>query len=273
MYYVIEGTEQKVVIKNNKFTMPPDNIAIFINLKEIQYTIKYSLEGGEFANTPASSYTINTPTFNLPQPSREGYNFIGWTDKTTPAPILNYTVVQGSAKNINVTANWEIREYNVTVDTTGQGSFDGSSVAEYKSTQNYTISMSEGWHLAEIYYIKAGDTERVEMGADSYVMPASDITIYVVFEKTPYDITISQEGSYGWIETTQTQSYVGDTVTIIAHPENGCEVVGYKYSFDGGDSWIYTEYNTFVMQPTNVIVCGIFETIEYKINYVLNGGF
>ena len=183
IYYVIEGSDEKIVIQNSSFKMPPNHISIFINLKETKYTINYSLDGGEFDNTPISYYTVNTPTFNLPAPTKEGYIFLGWTDKDLIDPTLSYTVSQGSTKNISVEANWEIAKYNVTVEIIGEGSIDTASLVEYNHEQYYDMSMSDGWRLAEIYYIKAGDTEKVMMGADIFIMPASDITIYAVFEK------------------------------------------------------------------------------------------
>ena len=271
-YYVIEGTEEKIVIKDNKFKMPPHHISLFINLKEIKYTISYDLCGGEFDDNEIKNYTINTPTFDLPVPTKLGHTFLGWTDDNLLTPTLNYTITQGSTTDVEVTANWKAIVYNITTNVVGDGSIHTTSTAEYNFEQYYDLFVSDGWMFVEIYYIKAGDTEKIYMGADLFIMPASDITIYVILKKVPYSVAMDEFLMYGYVEPSHNPAYVGDVVTITAYPDFGYEVLGYRYSTDGGAYWIETDGNTFIMPSTGVVISAIFSAIEYPINYVLDGG-
>ncbi len=272
IYYVIDGSDEKVVIHNNRFKMPPHHISIFINLKEIKYEIKYDLCGGSFETTTISYYTINTPTFTLPHPTQKGYNFIGYMDKQSTAPILNYQIEQGSTKEISVWAEWELAFFDINTVVEGQGSITISGNAQYQSNEHCGAVAEEGWQLVELYYIASETGDRVDLVEGYFTMPYCDITVYAIFEKIAYNITVSPSVINGYIEPTQTTSYVGDTVTIVAHPDTGCEVLLYKYSIDNEENWIDIEGNTFIMPASDVVIYASFDAIDYQITYNLDGG-
>ncbi len=272
LYYVVEGTEEKVVIKNNRFKMPPNHISIFINLKEIEYTITYNLFGGSFESDPITTFTINTPTFNLSVPTREGFDFVGYMKKEDIEPRITYPVNQGTTGNISVDACWDPSYYNVTTHVVGEGEVFSPGAVQ----QSYSVTLSatpdDGWEFVEVYYIKSSDTEKITIEDYSFVMPMSDIDLYYVFEKIPYTITASENIMYGTIEFTQNVSYVGDTITIITKPEAGFASSSYYYTIEGSDEEISLDGNTFIMPAGNIEVFVEFSAINYNIIYVLNGG-
>ena len=45
------------------------------------YNITYDLSGGTLVSANPSSYTPNTPTITLNNPTKTGYEFIGWSTK------------------------------------------------------------------------------------------------------------------------------------------------------------------------------------------------
>jgi len=65
----------------------------------ITYSITYALAGGANAPTNPASYTVETPDFTLANPTRAGYNFVGWSPDTT-------TVALGSHGDLSYTAIW-----------------------------------------------------------------------------------------------------------------------------------------------------------------------
>ena len=56
----------------------------------------------------------------MPTPTREGYNFIGWTGSNGNAPS-NVTIEKGSIGNRSYTANWKIKTFTVTYKNTSGG--------------------------------------------------------------------------------------------------------------------------------------------------------
>lgn len=73
----------------------------------IEYTINYVLNGGTVATANPTTYTIETETFTLNNPTREGYDFIGWTGSNGTTPSTSVSVEKGSTGNKEFTANWE----------------------------------------------------------------------------------------------------------------------------------------------------------------------
>ena len=85
----------------------------------IEYDIVYIMNDG--TNNPANpdTYTIETPTITLEDPTRDGYTFDGWTPGDS--------IPQGSTGTKTFTAHWEINKYTVTFDVSGPGSLDGDT--------------------------------------------------------------------------------------------------------------------------------------------------
>ena len=53
------------------------------------------------------SYTVETSTFTLSNPERQGYKFIGWSGTGISDKSETVTVSNGSYGNRTYTANWE----------------------------------------------------------------------------------------------------------------------------------------------------------------------
>ena len=72
----------------------------------ITYTISYDLAGGTVAIANPEEYTIETTTFTLNNPTREGYSFDGWTGTDFTEPTKTLTIAKGSTGDRSYTANW-----------------------------------------------------------------------------------------------------------------------------------------------------------------------
>ncbi len=64
----------------------------------VSYTISYNLNGGSATNP--TSYNIETNTFTLNNPTRSGYNFIGWEDDTILISAENSQIPFSSTSNV-----------------------------------------------------------------------------------------------------------------------------------------------------------------------------
>ena len=91
------------------------------------YTITMNLNGGSGETTLL--YTVEDEEFALPTPTRNGYEFVGWTGEGIIIPQLNVTIPKGSTGNKAYTANWQVIEYTITLDTNG-----GPNVSPIKYT-------------------------------------------------------------------------------------------------------------------------------------------
>lgn len=89
----------------------------------INYTISYDLQGGTMSGQK-TSYNIETPTFSIPTPTKNGYTFLGWTGTDLTSASKSVTIKQGSIGNRTYKANWKANTYSITYNLNG-GSISG----------------------------------------------------------------------------------------------------------------------------------------------------
>jgi uncharacterized repeat protein (TIGR02543 family) len=70
----------------------------------VNYAISYELNGGT-ADNP-TNYNIETATFTLNNPTRDGYTFTGWTGSNGSTPQTEVSIAKGSTGDKSYTANW-----------------------------------------------------------------------------------------------------------------------------------------------------------------------
>ena len=81
------------------------------------YTITMDLNGG--SGETALLYTVIDDDFALPTPTRNGYEFVGWTGEGITMPQTSVKIPKGSTGDKAYTANWKVIEYTITLDTNG----------------------------------------------------------------------------------------------------------------------------------------------------------
>ena len=106
------------------------------NYTLVAYSITYNLDGG--INSPENPDGFNTAseTFILHEPTKLGYEFIGWTGSNGNTPQMNVSVETGSTENRTYTANFRLINYSITYNN-----IDGCNFAEVNS-ENYDITSS-----------------------------------------------------------------------------------------------------------------------------------
>ena len=70
-----------------------------------EYTITMDLNGG--SGQEKVVYTITDEDFELPTPTRNGYEFVGWTGERITTPQTSVEIPKGSTGNRTYTANWQ----------------------------------------------------------------------------------------------------------------------------------------------------------------------
>ena len=131
----LENTAQ-----NYTFAMPAENIINTAHATVNQYRITYDLNGGQETQNP-EQYTVETESFTLAQPTREGYTFLGWTgtNGTTAEPLV--TISKGSTGDMHYRANWTANQGTEYTVKHWKQNVDGK--AEAQNEYNYTIAESK----------------------------------------------------------------------------------------------------------------------------------
>ena len=107
------------------------------NWTPTNYTISYNANGGSLSGQK-TSYNVNTDSFTLPQPTRSGYTFTGWTGSNGTAAQKSVTIVKGSTGNKSYTANWSINAYTIGYTLNG-GSISGQPTSYNVESANFTL--------------------------------------------------------------------------------------------------------------------------------------
>ena len=113
--------------------------AVWFDLDPSVYTITYELNGGSVDGENPNTFTKTTEDFTLINPTKRGFNFIGWTGTGLSEPTMVVTVEQGTKTNLSFTANFEKINYNLSYELNG-GSVSSANPATYTVTDAITLN-------------------------------------------------------------------------------------------------------------------------------------
>ncbi|MBM6829299.1 InlB B-repeat-containing protein [Anaerotignum lactatifermentans] len=179
-----------------------ENMTLTAKWNLVSYTITYDLDGGslvEGESNPAS-YTVETETFSLHNPTKTGYVFAGWTEEGSTEPKETVTISQGTTGDKTYIAQWTLAEFAVTVTADKTSAIYGESIT-LTAAHNHT---ADGMTYTYQWY-KNDSTTPIADESD-YALILSDVsqsgTYHVVItaadgvqkkESTSNEVTVSIE--------------------------------------------------------------------------------
>ena len=232
------------------------------NWKLTEYNITMDLNGG--SGQEKVIYTMTDEDFELPTPTRNGYEFVGWTGEGITTPQTSVKIPKGSTGNKAYTANWKVIEYTITLDTNG-----GPVVSPIK----YTVE-----DLFTLPYILRPGYEFAGWTLDgSGMLPFTPLIIYpgttgdlhykAEWRLAEYTITMNLDGGSGQEKVVYT--ITDEDFELPTPTRNGYEFVGWT-----GER--ITTPQTSVRIPKgstgNKAYTANWKVIRYTITLVTNGG-
>ncbi len=104
------------------------------------YSITYDLNGGTASSNP-TSYTVESATITLNQPTKTGYTFTGWSGTDlTGEDNLTVTIPAGSTGDRSYTAHWSLNTYSITYDLNG-GTVSGNP--DFYTVESAAITLNQ----------------------------------------------------------------------------------------------------------------------------------
>ena len=206
------------------FTMPGENITLTAKMVPITYTVSYDLAGGAVAGNNPATYNIESDSFTLVNPTKEGHTFAGWTGSNGNEPQLEVTVEQGSMGNKSYTANWTVNTYSITWNLDeGTTDFALPGSAEYGQTVTISGKPTKTGYTFETYTSEQAKLAKDENGVYTFTMPACNVQITASWIIKQFTITFETNG--GTDVAPITQNY-NSAVTAPAAPEK----TGYTFA-------------------------------------------
>ena len=100
------------------------------------YTIEYDLNGGTLEKENPGIYKIDTEDILLNNPTKYGYEFIGWTGSNGKTPEINVKINKGSTEDKSFVANYKLIDYKILYDLNG-------GALERTNPETYTIDTGD----------------------------------------------------------------------------------------------------------------------------------
>ena len=191
-----------------------------------EYTITMDLDGG--SGQEKVVYTITDEDFELPTPTRNGYEFVGWTGERITTPRTSVRIPKGSTGNKAYTANWKVIEYTITLDTNG-----GPAMASIRYTVEDSVTLRippdrPGYEFSGWVLDGSGQFPSTPM-----IIPAGstgDRLYKAEWRVATYTITYVSHGkAYNWVQyTINNQVYFGTPEEDPSYYLPGYTFVGWK---------------------------------------------
>ena len=98
----------------------------------ITYQIKYNLDGGTCEEELPKIYNTEQEIV-LPNLTKTGYNFLGWSTFKDIEPKKDYVIKKGTVGNLSIVANWEAKKYIVNLDYNDDVTANSTLIATYNT--------------------------------------------------------------------------------------------------------------------------------------------
>ena len=172
------GTSGKIMITNDKFTMPAGNVTVKAIFEADTYTVGLNANGGTINSGNVTSYTYGVDT-TLPTANDmtyTGHTFKGWYDNEglTGDPVT--AIGDTETGNKEYWAKWEINQYTITVKPE-------NGKADITITQDYGTPITAPTLTREGYQFNGWDK------TFPTTMPAGDMTITAQWTLNRYTIS------------------------------------------------------------------------------------
>lgn len=213
----------------------------FFNVDVARSTLKIDPNGGEWDSSTSISYATQDfmTTKSIPNPTREGYTFTGWT--RTGGEGFNNGIFTYGTGDATLKANWKLNTSTLTVAPNG-GEWDGSSINR-SFTQNYgttkTISDPIRTGYTFISWSKSGGGS---FSNKVFTFNSSNATLSANWKINRYTLEVNPNGGT-WEDSTSSRSFTQDykSTKSVSNPSR----TGYTFegwSLTGGGSFSNKTY-------------------------------
>ena len=244
-----------------------NNVTLYAKWEAVSYSITYELDEGTNSSDNPVSYTIDTETITLNDPTRLGYKFLGWFEASDFSGSSVTEIAIGSTGNITLYANWEAVEYTVSF-VNWDDSEISSKQYHYSDAVTAPINPERPSDDRYSYTFSGWDKEIASV--------TENATYKAVYTKTPIDYTISYELNGGENNQSNPENYNCETTTITLKDPTR---LGYTFKGWFTDEGFENQITEIVKGSTgNITLYASWEIItfsitvptssDYKISYV-----
>lgn len=252
------------------FDVPITHDLTFVPVwKVISYNLIYNLDGGALSEVNPASYTVETDDITLINPTKDYYDFIGWSGTDlTGNRNRNVTIPKGSIGDRSYKANYTAIPYTITYNLDG-GTNNANNPAAYTYESNeinvvaptregYTFT---GWSGTDL---TGEDNMTITIPIESH--GNREYTAH--WSINQYTATFDVNGGTAINPSTITSDYGVAFGTLPATSRTGYDFDGWYTEQTGGDKIS----NTTTMPAEDHTYYAHWTIQTFNITYDLNGG-
>lgn len=239
------------------------------------YEITLNTNGGNSLSEPTKNITFDQ-NFVLPIATRIEATFLGWFDdsgkqyaNSQGVSIINWDV----ADNVTLYAHYKVNEYQVSLSENNDigGEIQGAGLKEYGSQVTISARPKAGYSFVGWYN---GNQLVSTSGTYSFEMSNYSVSYMAKWKANTYTVTMNVNG--GAELSKNSQSVIFDnSFSLPTTSKEGYTFAGWYLGVNGSGQQI-TDTAGNAVDVWNIaddtIVYAKWNVINYKINYILNGG-
>ena len=257
-----------VSIKNNKFTMPNNNVEVKAIFEEdtppapTEHTVTVT-SGGNGTASASPSKAVAGAEITLSATPDKGYHLKEWEVESPTGLVITNNKFLMPDSDVEIKATFEEdappapTEYTITVTNDGNGTASASPAKAVAGTEiTLTAMPNEGYRFKE-WEVISGDVTIVD---DKFTMPDSNVEVKAIFEEdappapTEFTITVKTDGN-GTASASPAKAVAGTEITLTAMPNEGYHFK--EWEVISSDVTIVDD--KFTMPDSNVEVKAVFE--------------
>ncbi|WP_279059940.1 InlB B-repeat-containing protein [Gemmiger formicilis] len=258
-----------VTIKNNKFTMPGNNVEVKAIFEEdtppapTEHTVTVT-SGGNGTASASPAKTVAGAEITLSATPDKGYHLKEWQVESPAGLVITNNKFTMPDTNVAIKAIFEEdappapTEFTITVKTDGNGTASASHAKAVVGTEiTLTAKPNKGYHFKEWEVISGG----VTIKNNKFTMPGNNVEVKAIFEEdtppapTEHTVTVTSGGN-GTASASPAKTVAGAEITLSATPDKGYHLKEWQVESPAG---LVITNNKFTMPDTNVAIKAIFE--------------
>ena len=229
-----------------------DDETLTAKLTPIDYTITCNLNGGD--GTSSYSYNVESNNFTLGHPTKQAFNFIGWTGEGITEPVYDLTITKGTYGNKTYVANYAPKNdtpYSVTYKYQNLDGTYTSNTVGYTGVTGSPVTVDPDCQ----HGFTCPTPEVVIITADGQA------SLTYTYDREYYTLTVNED-----VETTFTNpSYMYETPITVSYKNKD----GYTFS-KWSDNATSNPY-TFTLN-NNKEITPIYTPNNYTVTFNSNNG-
>ena len=158
----------------------------------IVYDITYDLAGGSVATANPTSYTIETATFTLTNPTKAHWIFKGWTGTALGTATTTVTIATGNIGDRSYTATWERETYTVSITSNLANMVTASTTSpKYEDDVVLTIADNDDYDLVSLTVDGVDVTSQISGGQYTISSVSANVAVVATYNANKAFITMA----------------------------------------------------------------------------------